>query len=51
MFLFLDISYIILHLGKLFHIKMTKTSFCHKSIVKGNNSHSPKRPIDVNRAT
>ena len=49
-------SCIILHMVKLFHIKIKKISFCHNSSVKVNNSHPPlpppssfppKRHIDV----
>ena len=45
----LSISCIILHMVKLFHIKIKKISFCHNSSAKISNSHPPKRHIDFKR--
>ena len=40
-YLFLNISCIILHMVKLFHIKIRKIQFCHNSNVMVSNPHPP----------
>ena len=41
-----SISCIILHMVKMFHIKIRKTSFCHNARVKVNNPHPTPCPAN-----
>ena len=47
----LNINCIILHMVKLFHIKIRKISFCHNSSVKINNPNPPNVILTLSMAT